>query len=115
MRSTSSIARTVPMTAVLDLADPTLSATGDEVRAAREQDWWARTDYGIAVLRYAEVRALLADRRLAQGSAKWPAWEPGPQVQAADARRPRTRVSHFPTSTEQENPCLRTGCLSAAS
>jgi cytochrome P450 len=61
------------VTAYLDLADPSFSATGDEVRAAREQDWWARTDYGIAVLRYAEVRALLADRRLAQGSAKWPA------------------------------------------
>ena len=61
------------MTAFLDLADPSFSANGPEVRAAREQDWWARTDYGIAVLRYAEVRALLADRRLAQGSAKWPA------------------------------------------
>ena len=61
------------MTAFLDLADPSFSATGPEVRAAREQDWWARTGYGIAVLRYAEVRALLADRRLAQGSAKWPA------------------------------------------
>lgn len=61
------------MTTFLDLADPSFSATGPEVRAAREQDWWARTGYGIAVLRYAEVRALLADRRLAQGSAKWPA------------------------------------------
>jgi cytochrome P450 len=61
------------MVAHLDLADPAFSATGDEVRAARERDWWARTNYGIAVLRYAEVRALLADRRLAQGSAKWPA------------------------------------------
>jgi hypothetical protein len=50
------------VTAFLDLADPSFSATGDEVRAAREQDWWARTNYGIAVLRYAEVRALLADR-----------------------------------------------------
>ena len=49
------------MTAFLDLADPSFSANGPEVRAAREQDWWARTDYGIAVLRYAEVRALLAD------------------------------------------------------
>jgi cytochrome P450 len=61
------------VTAFLDLADPSFSATGPEVRSAREQDWWARTGYGIAVLRYAEVRALLADRRLAQGSAKWPA------------------------------------------
>jgi cytochrome P450 len=72
------------VTAFLDLADPAFSATGDEVRAAREQDWWARTNYGIAVLRYAEVRALLADRRLAQGSAKWPAHngvERGPFVE----------------------------------
>jgi cytochrome P450 len=61
------------VTAFLDLADPSFSATGAEVRAAREQDWWARTNYGIAVLRYAEVRALLGDRRLVQGSAKWPA------------------------------------------
>jgi len=72
------------VTAFLDLADPSFSATGPEVRSAREQDWWARTGYGIAVLRYAEVRALLADRRLAQGSAKWPAHngvESGPFVE----------------------------------
>jgi len=61
------------VTAFLDLADPDFSATGEEVRRAREQDWWACTNYGIAVLRYAEVRALLADRRFVQGSAKWPA------------------------------------------
>jgi cytochrome P450 len=57
----------------LDLADPAFDAGSDEVRAARERDWWARTSYGIAVLRYEEVRALLADRRLVQGSAAWPA------------------------------------------
>jgi cytochrome P450 len=61
------------VTAFLDLADPSFSATGAEVRAARDEDWWARTNYGIAVLRYAEVRTLLGDRRLVQGSAKWPA------------------------------------------
>jgi cytochrome P450 len=60
------------VTAFLDLADPTFSATGPEVLAAREQDWWAETNYGVAVLRYAEVRELLGDRRLVQGSAKWP-------------------------------------------
>jgi len=72
------------VTAYLDLSDPSFSATGDAVRAAREQDWWARTDYGVAVLRYAEVRELLTDRRLVQGSAKWPAHngvETGPFVQ----------------------------------
>jgi cytochrome P450 len=56
----------------LDLADPAFSVRSEAVRAARERDWWARTSYGIAVLRYDEVRTLLADRRLAQGSAAWP-------------------------------------------
>jgi len=60
------------VTAFLDLSDPDFSANGPEVKAAREEDWWARTNYGIAVLRYAEVRQLLTDRRLVQGSAKWP-------------------------------------------
>ena len=35
--------------------------------------WYARTSYGIAVLRYEEVGALLRDPRLRQGSYKWPA------------------------------------------
>jgi cytochrome P450 len=72
------------VTAFLDLSDPSFSATGTEVSEAREQDWWAQTNYGIAVLRYAEVRALLGDRRLVQGSAKWPALngvETGPFVE----------------------------------
>src|SRR6185312_16165602 len=43
------------------------------VAAAREQSWWARTNFGLAVLRYDEVSALLKDRRLRQGSFAWPA------------------------------------------
>jgi cytochrome P450 len=55
-----------------DVADPAFSVQSDEVRAAREIGWYARTNYGLAVLRYDEVSALLKDRRLVQGSAKWP-------------------------------------------
>ncbi|MDN5930092.1 MAG: cytochrome P450 [Pseudonocardia sp.] len=55
-----------------DIADPAFSVQSDEVRAAREISWFARTNYGLAVLRYDEVSALLKDRRLVQGSARWP-------------------------------------------
>lgn len=55
-----------------NVADPSFSVLSDEVRAAREQSWYARTNYGLAVLRHAEVSQLLKDRRLIQGSAKWP-------------------------------------------
>jgi cytochrome P450 len=57
----------------LDLADPAFSVQSDEVRAARERSWYARTPYGLAVLRYDEVGKLMKDRRLRQGSWAWPA------------------------------------------
>jgi cytochrome P450 len=57
----------------LDLADPAFSVQSDEVRAARAQSWYARTPYGLAVLRYDEVGKLMKDRRLRQGSWAWPA------------------------------------------
>ncbi len=57
----------------LDVADPAFSIRSDEVREAREQSWYARTPYGIAVLRYEPVSRLIKDRRLVQGSAAWPA------------------------------------------
>src|SRR4029077_8823918 len=44
-----------------------------EVRQARERSWYARTPYGIAVLRYEDVGKLLRDPRLRQGSYAWPA------------------------------------------
>ncbi|MFB4316830.1 cytochrome P450 [Actinomadura sp. 21ATH] len=56
-----------------NIADPTFSVQSAEVRKAREQGWYARTNYGIAVLRYDEVSRLLKHPRLRQGSAKWPA------------------------------------------
>ena len=56
-----------------DISDPFFSASSAAVAAAREQSWWARTNFGLAVLRYDEVSALLKDRRLRQGSFAWPA------------------------------------------
>lgn len=56
-----------------DLADPTFDVTSAVVHAAREESWYARTNYGLAILRYDEVNKLLKDRRLRQGSAAWPA------------------------------------------
>ncbi len=57
----------------LKLSDPAFSTRSQEVRAARERSWYARTPYGIAVLRYDDVGTLLRDPRLRQGSHAWPA------------------------------------------
>ena len=61
------------MAAYLDLADPVFDVTSAVVHRAREQDWYATTPYGWAVLRYAEGTAVLKDRRFQQGNARWPA------------------------------------------
>lgn len=55
-----------------DLADLSFDVTSDQVHAAREDGWWVPTNYGIAVLRYAEANAILKDRRFQQGTAQWP-------------------------------------------
>jgi cytochrome P450 len=57
----------------LKLSDPSFSIRSKEVREARERSWYARTPYGIAVLRYEDVGKLLRDPRLRQGSYAWPA------------------------------------------
>lgn len=57
----------------LDVTAPNFSMRSAEVREAREKSWFARTPYGIAVLRYDEVNKLLRDQRLRQGSYAWPA------------------------------------------
>lgn len=57
----------------LKVDDPEFSIRSDEVKAAREKNWYARTPYGIAILRYAEVGKLIRDPRLRQGSYAWPA------------------------------------------
>ena len=56
----------------LDVANPDFSISSKEVADAREKSWYARTPYGIAVLRYDDVNALIRDRRLRQGSYAWP-------------------------------------------
>ncbi len=56
-----------------DISDPSFSVQSDEVRRARERSWYARTNYGLAVLRYDEVSKLLKHPKLRQGSAAWPA------------------------------------------
>jgi cytochrome P450 len=57
----------------LDVADPSFSITSDEVKRARERSWYARTPYGLAILRYDEVSRLLKHPKLRQGSLSWPA------------------------------------------
>lgn len=56
----------------LNVADPSFEIDSQEVMEARERSWYARTNYGLAILRYDEVSRLLKDRRLKQGSAAWP-------------------------------------------
>jgi cytochrome P450 len=55
-----------------DVSDPCFSASSAAVHAARERGWYARTNFGLAVLRYEQTSALLKDRRLRQGSYAWP-------------------------------------------
>lgn len=57
----------------LDLSDPGFAIDSEQVAEARERSWYARTNYGLAALRYDEVGRLLKDRRLRQGSWAWPA------------------------------------------
>ena len=54
-----------------DVNDLAFSVRSDPVRAARDAGPYARTPYGLAVLRYAEVSSLVNDKRLIQGSARW--------------------------------------------
>ncbi len=57
----------------LDFSGPGFSVHSERVHGARERSWYARTGYGLAVLRAEEVKQLLKDKRLRQGSAAWPA------------------------------------------
>jgi cytochrome P450 len=56
-----------------DIADPGFSVTSAQVRRAREAGWYARTSYGLAVLRYDQVSRLIRHPDLRQGSRLWPA------------------------------------------
>jgi cytochrome P450 len=55
------------------VADPAFSVSSAEVRRAREAGWYARTSYGLAVLRYDQVSRLIRHPALRQGSRLWPA------------------------------------------
>jgi cytochrome P450 len=57
----------------IDLADPALSLRSAAVAAARARSWYARTPYGLAVLRWREMGELLLHPSLRQGSHAWPA------------------------------------------
>ncbi len=56
-----------------DLADPSFSVSSDEVHRARERSWYARTSYGLAVLRHDQAARLIRHPGLRQGSLAWPA------------------------------------------
>tara|TARA_B100000780_G_scaffold19050_1_gene12348 strand:+ start:55 stop:1263 length:1209 start_codon:yes stop_codon:yes gene_type:complete len=56
----------------LDISDPNYSIRSPEVRAARDLSWYARTPYGLAILRYEEMSKLLIHKSLRQGSHAWP-------------------------------------------
>ena len=54
-----------------DVNDLAFSVRSQPVRDARDAGPYARTPYGLAVLRYEEVSRLVNDKRLIQGSARW--------------------------------------------
>jgi cytochrome P450 len=62
--------RAVPF---LDVADPAFSVRSAQVRRARQASWYARTSYGLAVLRHDQVARLIRHPNLRQGSRLWPA------------------------------------------
>ena len=56
-----------------DAADPAFSVSSAEVHRARESGWYARTSYGLAVLRYDQAARLIRHPDVRQGSVAWPA------------------------------------------
>ena len=56
----------------LDISAADFSIRSAEVMAAREENWYAKTNFGIAILRYEDANALLKDKRLYQGTRRWP-------------------------------------------
>jgi hypothetical protein len=56
-----------------DIESPGFAIKSAQVTDARERSWYARTSYGLAVLRYDEMSRLLKHPKLRQGSVAWPA------------------------------------------
>lgn len=59
-------------TPYLDISAPGFSMHSEAVRDARAASFYAKTNYGLAILRHAEVTQLLKSQSLRQGSARWP-------------------------------------------
>lgn len=66
------VSEEAPEMPYFNIADPSFAMQSEEVRRARDESWIARTNYGYAVLRHAEVGSLLRSKSLSQGSAQWP-------------------------------------------
>lgn len=62
-----------PATPHLDISAEDFRMDSEEMRKARADHWYARTDWGIAVLSYEDNKVFLKSPHLTQGSAKWPA------------------------------------------
>jgi cytochrome P450 len=62
-----------PRVPFFDVADPAFSVSSAQVHRARENGWYARTSYGLAVLRYDQAARLIRHPLVRQGSARWPA------------------------------------------
>jgi cytochrome P450 len=56
-----------------DVTDPAFSVSSAEVHRARDNGWYARTRYGLAVLRYDQAARLIRHPDVRQGSVAWPA------------------------------------------
>lgn len=56
----------------LDVKATDFSIRSEIVMAAREKHWYAKTPYGVAILRYEDANALQNDKRLHQGTRRWP-------------------------------------------
>ncbi|WP_425053064.1 cytochrome P450 [Psychromarinibacter sp. S121] len=68
----------------LDVANPAFSLRSEPVRKARDASWYAKTPYGLAVLRHKEMGELLTHKSLIQGSHNWPALNGVPSGYFAD-------------------------------
>lgn len=60
----------------LDVLDPAFDFHTPEVVSARERSWYADSPIGLLVLRYAETRDLLRDRRLINDGKRYGACSP---------------------------------------
>ncbi len=60
-----------PQVPYFHLADPGFSVKSEEVDEARKTSWYARTNFGLAVVRYDQAARLVRHPMLRQGSVAW--------------------------------------------